>query len=110
MYHPRRLLTTLFFLLLSLCKNSSAENSVKIIPDSTQKKIQIEVARTHSSTYKVQLLDDNKKVIYKGIALIDSIPKMISIDWSFCKPGFYYVVLDNKKEQIKLLFIKKEEN
>lgn len=85
-----------------------ADNSVRILPDPSNKLIQIEISRQHASIYEVKLVDEKKKVLYKSSAMVDSTLKVISIDWSFCKAGFYYVILENKKEQVKLLFIKKE--
>ena len=85
-----------------------ADNSVRILPDSTNKLIQIEISRHHASVYQVRLEDEKKNVFYKSSAKVESTPNIISIDWSFCKPGFYYVILENKKETVRLLFIKKE--
>ncbi len=88
--------------------NANADNSVRIIPDSTNKFIQIEISRNHPSIYQVILMDEKETILYKKNESIDAEPTIISINWENVKPGFYYVLIKNKKEKVKLLFVKKE--
>lgn len=103
----QRLLTSLIVICITSIQ-SFGQNSVRILPDSTGKFIKIEVARKHSSVYKIKLIDEKNHTLHVSSATIDSIPKVISIDWYSFKPGFYYAIIENKRETIKLLFIKKE--
>ncbi len=98
-------------LVLAFCGNliiAKADNSVRIIPDSTNKFIQIEISRNHPSIYQVILMDEKETILYKKQESIDAEPTIISINWENVKPGFYYVLIKNKKEKVKLLFVKKE--
>jgi hypothetical protein len=53
-------------------------------------------------------MDEKETILYKKQESIDAEPTIISINWENVKPGFYYVLIKNKKEKVKLLFVKKE--
>jgi len=104
----KKVLSSCLLLFVSLL--SLADNAIKIIPDSSNNYIKIEFSRNHADTYQIILMDETGKVLYKSSTSVTSDAQIISIFWKDYKPGFYHVVLRSKKEKIKLLFIKKDDD
>lgn len=100
------LYTTLLCLLFAI--KASAHNSIRIIPDSTNNYAKFEMSRSHASVYKISFANEKGVVMYKTAERIDSIPKIISIPWKDFSPGFYFMTAKNKRETVKLMFVKKE--
>ncbi|HMN33114.1 MAG: hypothetical protein IT215_01040 [Chitinophagaceae bacterium] len=82
------------------------QNSISIVPDSTNQFAQILMSRAHASQYKIIFQDSRSKVFYKMVQNIDSTPTLIKVPWQQYEKGTYYMVLKNKKEEIKLMFLK----
>ncbi len=82
------------------------QNSISIVPDSTNQFAQVRMSRTHASQFKIAFQDSRGKVIYKMEQNIDSTPTLIRVPWQQYEKGTYYMVLKNKKEEIKLMFLK----
>lgn len=95
-------------LLVFLSVVSKADNSIRIIPDSTNQFARFEMSRTNTATYKITFTNEKGVALYKTTETITATPKIISIPWKDFSPGFYYMTAKNKRETVKLLFVKKE--
>ncbi len=96
------------FILCLLSFASLANNSIRIIPDSTNRYARFEMSRTHTANYNITFTNAQGKTLYKTTETISATPKIISIPWNDFSPGFYYMTAKNKRETVKLLFVKKE--
>lgn len=94
------LLTCFFFA-------SKADNKIRIIQDTTNQYAIFEMSRNNPSSYKISFADEKGNVLYKTVESITAVPKLISIPWKDFKPGFYHLTAKNRKETVRLLFIKK---
>jgi hypothetical protein len=84
-------------------------NSVKIIPDSTNTFAQFEISRIRKSIYKIKFTNEKGQVLDQLKEEIIESPKLIAFNWKGLQPGIYFVTLENKHEELKLMFIKKGE-
>lgn len=105
-FFMKLIITFSIFFLFSFSK-LFADNYIKIIPDSSNRYAMIEIARNRAANYTIVFQNEKKVVMYKSVEMIQSTPKIISIDWQNFNPGFYYMIAKNKRETIKLLFEKK---
>jgi len=87
---------------------STADNKIRIIPDSTNQFAMFEISRNHAAQYKITFANEKGTVLHKSVAYIHDKPTIISISWKDFNPGFYYLTGSNKRETFKLLFVKKK--
>ena len=85
-----------------------ASNYIRMVPDSTNSYAMFEMSRTNTASYKITFANDKGVILYETVETIGSEPKIISIPWRDFSPGIYYLVAKNKRETVKLLFMKKE--
>jgi hypothetical protein len=81
-------------------------NSVKIIPDSTNTFAQFEISRIRKSIYKIKFTNEKGQVLDQRKEEISESPKLIAFNWKGLQPGIYFVTLENKHEELKLMFIR----
>ncbi len=97
----------ILFLFLGVCLTTQANNSIRILPDSTGQFAKFEISRVKKTNFKVSMTNEKGLVVFNTIQTVDAEPKIISIPWSTFSDGIYYVRLISKKEEIKLMFWKK---
>lgn len=84
-------------------------NSVRILPDSSNQFVQFEISRVKKSVYTIQLTDQKGQVLIERKEEISETPKLVTFNWKGFQPGIYFIKLDSKKEELKLMFIKPSE-
>lgn len=95
------------FFFLGTAYFAQANNSIRIIPDSTGQFAKFEISRVKKKNFKVSMTNEKGIVVFSAIHTVDAEPKIISIPWGSFEDGIYYVKLVSKKEEIKLMFWKK---
>ncbi len=94
-------------LLVCFFSASKADNKIRILQDTTNQYAIFEMSRNTASSYKISFADEKGNVLYRTVENITAAPKVISIPWKDFEPGFYHLAAKNKKETVRLLFIKK---
>lgn len=84
-------------------------NSVRILQDSSNHFAQFEISRVKKSVYTIQFTDQKGQVLDERKEEISETPKLLAFNWKGLQPGIYFVKLESKKEELKLMFIKPEE-
>lgn len=84
-------------------------NSVRLLPDSSHHFAQFEISRIKKSIYTIQFTDQKGQVLDERKEEISEIPKLVSFNWKGLQAGIYFIKLDSKKEELKLMFIKPSE-
>lgn len=103
----KSLIRFLFFIAFSFKSTSLfAGNEIRIIPDSTGSCAKFEISRSKKATFKVKFTTQKGQTLQKSVIVVDEKPQVISINWTMYNAGIYYIELKNKKEKVKLLFIK----
>lgn len=103
------ILLCVFCCLFTLSSFAGEGNSVKIIPDSTNTFAQFEISRIRKSIYKIKFSNEKGQVLDQRKEEISDSAKLIAFNWKGLPPGLYFVTLENKNEELKLMFIKKGE-
>lgn len=92
----------------STYSQDSGSNSIEIIPDSSNQFACFRITRIKEKVYSLKFVNDRNKTIYSTKIKATTTPIEVFLPWANEAPGAYKAILKNKREEIVLLFLKKE--